>query len=142
MNRILNPITLLPLTARTASGAGSDFQEGSIGSAQSLLFELDVTAQSGGTPTLDVAIQAKMDGQYVNLARFSQTAAATGKKVVHVHRNRAAAAETVLAADPVVGTGYLAGDFEWLDTLRVKYTIAGTTPSYTFSVTVTPLVEL
>lgn len=132
-------VTLLASAARTASGVGSDVTDTKFERSSGLLIVLDVTAQSGTTPTLDVAIQAKIGANYVNLARFSQTGAATGQKGINLKRDLSFATELAPASDPAVGTGLLVNNHDWLDTLRVKYAIAGTTPSYTFSVTAYPV---
>lgn len=136
---VRTPATLLASAARTASGAGGDVLDKSLEFASALLLQINVTAQSGTSPTLDVAIQAKIGSNYVNLGRFSQYGAATGAKGVLVKRDLAFTTELAPAADPVVGTGLLVNNHDWLDTLRVKYTIAGTTPSYTFSVVAYPI---
>ena len=132
-------VTLLASAARTASGAGSDVTDTKHERATALLIVLDVTAQSGTTPTLDVVIQAKIGSNYVNLCRFSQYGAATGQKLINVKRDVSFATEPAPAADPAVSTGLLINNHDWLDTLKVKYAIAGTTPSYTFSVTLYPV---
>jgi hypothetical protein len=132
-------VLLLASAVQTASGTGADVGDRSLELASALLLVLDVTAQAGTTPTLDVVIQAKIGGNYVNLARFSQYAAATGPKAVNIKRDQAFATELVPAADPAVGSGLLANNHDWLATLRVKWAIAGTTPSFTFSVTCFPI---
>jgi hypothetical protein len=133
-------VTLLASQARTVSGSGADVQSDDLARATTLLLLLDVTAQAGTTPTLDVAIQAKIGAYYVNLARFSQTAAVTGAKLLVTKRDVTLAAEQVPAADPAVGTGLLNNDgLNWLDTLRVKWAIGGTVPSYAFSVVAYPI---
>lgn len=137
--RIQPSVTLLASAARSASASGADVIDDSLASASALLIQLDVTAQSGTTPTLDVAIQAKIDGQYVSLARFSQTAAVTGRKIINLKRGQAFATEIVPAADPAVGTGLLVNNHDWLNTLRVKFALGGGTPNYTFSVSATPI---
>lgn len=136
---VAGSVELLASAARTASGAGTDVVNQDLERASALLLVLDVTAQAGVTPTLDVAVQAKIGSDYVNLARFSQTGAATGKKGVTVKRDLAFSTELAPAADPDVGTGLLVNNHDWLDTLRVKHAIAGTTPSYTFSVVAYPI---
>lgn len=132
-------ITLLASAARTATGTGADVTDVEMEKATSLLVVINVTAQSGTTPTLDVAIQVKLDGSYTNLARFSQYGAATGKKAGNVKRDLSFATEIVLEADPAVGSGFAVNQHDWSDTFRVKWTIGGTTPSFTFSVACYPI---
>lgn len=103
----LPPQTVVTSAARTASGDSGE-QTG-YGSAEDLRVQLDVTAASGTSPTLDVVIEDTLDGTNWNvIGTFAQKAAA-GREVINV---------TALFADR----------------LRVRWTIGGTTPSFTFSV--------
>lgn len=98
---------LVESAARTASG-----DSGSIlgwGSADTIRAQLDVTAAAGTSPTLDVVIEDTLDGTNWNVvATFAQKVAA-GREVVNITT-------------------------PFSDTLRVRWTVAGTTPSFTFSV--------
>lgn len=132
-------VTLLASAARTADGAGSDVSDAALEIASGLILALDVTAQSGTGPTLDVAVLAKIGASYVILGRFSRTSAATGEKGIVVSRDLAFATELAPAADPAVSTGLLVNNHHWMSTLKVKYAIAGTTPSFTFSVVAYPV---
>jgi hypothetical protein len=100
-------VTGLASAARTTSsnsGTLSGFGDWSKFRAQ-----LAVTAASGTTPTLDVVIEDSLDGANWNtVATFTQKTAAS-----------------VQAVD-------VTGLFS--DQLRVRWTIAGTTPSFTFNV--------
>lgn len=99
-------ITFLPSAARTASGSSGEFN---LYDHDEALVFLDVTAASGTTPTLNVTIQTKDPaGNWYDLVSFTQRTAA-GKE-----------------AKPVSVFG---------ETLRIAYTVGGTTPSFTFSVT-------
>jgi hypothetical protein len=70
---------------------------------------LNVTAASGTAPTLNVLIEDTLDGlNYNTIGTFAQKAAA-GREVINV---------TV----------------PFSETLRVSWTVAGTNPSFTFSV--------
>src|SRR5262245_21679853 len=80
-------IELLASAVRTVNGSGVDISDRTIEQASALLIVIDVTAQGGTTPTLDVVIQAKIGANYVNLARFSQYGAATGPKGINVKRD-------------------------------------------------------
>jgi hypothetical protein len=98
-------ITLAASAARTATGTGSAVEMGDSGI---LRLTLDITAASGTTPTLDVAIQTSQDGStgWTTVASFAQqTGVATVRKV-------------------------FAGFDRYA---RASWTIAGTTPSFTFS---------
>ena len=80
------------------------------GAATTLRAQLDVTAGSGTSPTLDVVIEDSLDGSNWNtLGSFTQ---ATGS-----------AREVINVTTPF-------GPY-----LRASWTIGGTTPSFTFSVT-------
>lgn len=96
--------TLAPLAARTTTGEGGDVQ---IISGQSARCYLNVTAASGTSPTLDVTIVGVVDGADYTLFTFAQ--------------KTAAGVETVRTDDVP-------------DVLKAKWTIAGTTPSFTFEV--------
>lgn len=93
--------------ARTATGnqtIGSNF-----GSADSLRCQLNVTASSGTSPTLDVVIQDTLDGSNWNtIGTFAQKTAVS-REVINVTT-------------------------PFAETIRVLWTIGGTTPSFTFPV--------
>jgi len=75
------------------------------------IVQLNVTAASGTTPTLDVVIEDSVDGTNWNtFATFTQKTT-TGIEVVRI-------ADTVAFSDIV----------------RIRWTIAGTSPSFTFIV--------
>lgn len=98
-------LSLHDSAARTATGTGSSYELGDRGVLRLLL---DVTAASGTSPTLDVAVETSYDGStWRSVAAFAQkTAAGTERK-----------------------------SFSGCDRfVRITYTIGGTTPSFTFSV--------
>lgn len=93
--------------ARTATGTSAAFDTGS---AESLEATLTVSAASGTTPTLDVTLETSIDGgtTWTTVAAFAQR----------------------------TGAGSVGRVFGPLgDKCRWKWTIAGTTPSFTFAVT-------
>lgn len=104
--------TILASAARTASVNSADIinQSGS-----KLAVYLDVTAASGTTPTLDIAVKAKdpASGKYFLIGTFTQ--------------------KTGIISDAIfIGSG---ADVEFATkTYRVECVIGGTTPSFTFSV--------
>lgn len=101
--------TSVASAARTTSGDTGTITgyEG----ASTLRAQLDVTAASGTSPTLNVVIEDTLDGTTWNaVGTFAQKTAA-GREVIN-------------ATTPFAGR------------LRVRWTIAGTTPSFTFSVVV------
>ncbi|HPP12919.1 MAG TPA: hypothetical protein PKW42_09325 [bacterium] len=99
-------ITFLPSAARNTSG-----QSGSFGlyDMDEILVFLNVSAVSGASSTLDVKVQTQgPDGVWYDLQSFTQKTAA----------GQEAKAITVFG-----------------ETLRIAYTIGGSSPSFTFSVT-------
>jgi hypothetical protein len=77
--------------------------------ATKLRFQLNVTAASGTSPTLDVVVEDTLDGTNWNtVGTFAQRTAA-GRQVIDI-------------TSPFSGR------------LRVRWTIGGTAPSFTFSV--------
>ena len=83
---------------------------GGYGPAQTLRAQLNVTAASGTTPTLDVVIEDTLDGgaTWNTVGTFVQATAVT-RSVINVTT-------------------------PFADTLRIRWTVAGTTPSFTFAV--------
>lgn len=132
----VDAITLLASAARTATGDGAAVSNARLRRAISLLFVLDVTAQSGTTPTLDVEVQARLDGvNYTELVQFARNTGTVQTRALNVKRGISFTTELTLEADPAVaGTATVVNNLDWIDTLRVTWAIAGTTPSFTFSV--------
>jgi hypothetical protein len=102
-------LNLVPLQARNANGSqnfsGMGLPDGP------LKFDLEVTAASGTSPTLNVSVQESVDGgaTYTNKASFAQK---TG-----------AGSETITVSPP------------HRDYMRINWTIGGSgSPSFTFSV--------
>lgn len=101
--------TLVASAARTASGNSGIL--GGYGLATTIRAQLDVTAASGVAPTLDVVVEDTLDGTNFNaIGTFTQATAAT-RQVINITT-------------------------PFSDRLRVRWTAAGTTPSFTFSVVV------
>lgn len=100
-----NPVASAAVTTTGNSGALTGY-----GAAATLRAQLNVTAASGTTPTLDVLIEDSLDGgvTWNTVGTFAQKTA-VAREVVNI---------TVPFAD----------------TLRVRWTVAGTTPSFTFAV--------
>ena len=100
---------LLASGARTVSGEGSSLD---LGNTRELIVTLDVSTASGTSPTLDVKLQHSPDGSL-----WSDLGTAFAQK-------------TGVAREVKVFTQYHRY-------VKVVYTIAGTTPSFTFSVKAT-----
>ncbi len=107
-NRKASRITLIASAAQTASGDSGSIETGEYTQA---FVTLNCTAASGTTPTLNVQLQGSDDGgtTWYNIpnAAFTQLTAA--------------------------GTGVLQLT-NFPDFIRAAYTIAGTTPSFTFAI--------
>lgn len=116
--------TVFASAARTASANSDDFDL-PYDAAGVLLF-LNVSAASGTTPTLDVKLQTKdpISGSYLDIpgAAFTQKTTAAGLSTLTVHPFATASPGVIAQA---LGR-----------TLRVATTVAGTTPSFTYSVAV------
>lgn len=100
--------TPVPSAARTTSGDSAALQ--GYGPASSIRAQLNVTAASGTSPTLNALIEDSVDGgaTWNTIGTFAQRTAA-GREVINI--------------TTPFGTQ-----------LRVRWTIAGTTPSFTFAV--------
>lgn len=94
--------------ARTATGnSGTRY---GYGPASSLRVQLDVTAASGTTPTLDVLVEDTLDGtNYNTIGTFAQKTT-TGREVINITT-------------------------PFSDKVRYSWTVGGTSPSFTFSIT-------
>ena len=130
---------ILPSAARTTAGDSGWYT----GYADSLYLGLllEVTARSGTTPTLDIAIEHSLDGGTTGLqiARFVQVTSAQTlpyREYVEIGPQIATAASA--AVTPVTGgTAYnRAGqNANFADAIRLRWPLpGGTTPSFTFRV--------
>lgn len=93
--------------ARTTSSQSATLTD--YGPAQTLRAQLNVTAASGDTPTLDVLIEDTLDGTTWNTVGTFAQKVTTGREVINVTT-------------------------PFADRLRVRWTVAGATPSFTFAV--------
>ena len=134
-------VTILASAARTTTADGSAVTEPRWLAARALLVVLDVTAQSGTTPTLDVEVQARIGATNFNeLVQFARNTGVVQTVMLNVKRDISFTTELTVAADPAVaGTATVVNNVDWADTLRATWAIAGTTPSFTFSVLAYPL---
>lgn len=95
--------------ARTASGNSGT--KGGFENASVLRAQLNVTAASGTSPTLDVILEDTLDGTNWNVVGTFAQKVAVGREVINV-------------------------TIPFTDRLRSRWTVGGTTPSFTFSVDV------
>lgn len=100
--------TAVPSAARTAPGNSGPLL--AYGFPKALRAQLNVTAASGTTPTLDVIIEDSVDGgtTWNTIGTFAQKTA-IGREVINITT-------------------------PFTPLLRVRWTIAGGTPSFTFAV--------
>lgn len=103
--------TVVASGARTASG-NSGVLAG-YGEASTLRVQLDSAGGTGTTPTLDVVIEDSLDGTNWNTigTAFTQVTAGASRQVKDINT-------------------------PFADRIRVRWTVGGTTPSFTFSVIV------
>lgn len=100
-------VTAVSSVARTTSGTSATLA--GFGDWSRMRAQLAVTAATGTAPTLDVVIEDSLDGTNWNtVGTFTQATAA--------------------AVQAVDITGF------FTDRIRVRWTVAGTTPSFTFAV--------
>jgi hypothetical protein len=101
--------TVVPAATRTASGDTGVLA--GYGGASSLRVQLLVTGAAGTAPTLDVVIEDTLDGvEWNTVGSFAQKTG-VGREVINV-------------TSP------------FANRLRVRWTVGGTTPSFTFAVVV------
>lgn len=127
---------LLASAARTTS---SNVDWDGFADVNNMSLLLEVTAQSGTSPTLNVAVEGTYDGTtYVQLGAFSQLVAA-GRGVLDI--GPALTPATNAAVTPVSGgTAFSRGAVSTLipNRIRLRWVIGGTaTPTFTFSVRAT-----
>lgn len=99
--------TLVPSAARTASGDSGPLT--GWGVPASARVQLEVTAAAGTSPTLNVVIEDTLDGTNWNVVGTFAQKTAAGREVINLST-------------------------PFADTLRARWTVGGTTPSFTFSV--------
>lgn len=109
------PQVVVPSAARTATGQSAALGIGGVapsGQADTVALAVDVTAVSGTTPSMTVSVEWSFDGTSFFVADVADafTAITAAKKVVRLFDVKASL-------------------------YRVVWTISGTTPSFTFSVT-------
>jgi hypothetical protein len=103
-------ITDVTVASAARNTNGNSGPIGGFGSAKTLRAQLNVSAASGTTPTLNVLIEDSVDG------------GATWNTVGTFAQKTAISREVVNVVAP------------FTDLLRVSWTIGGTTPSFTFEV--------
>lgn len=118
---------ILPSISRTVSGnkvfGTSDFT--------GAIFFLDIPARSGTTPTLDIKFQYKdpISGNFVDMPGCSFA------------QKNAVGSDTLTIYPGVVATANRSVPLALGDEVNMVYTIGGTTPNFTFSVSMDELRE-
>ena len=102
--------------ARTASGTGGVYT--TLGRGTKTVMEVNVTAVSGTSPTLDIYVQTSHNGETFMDASFLNTS-------------------TPLKFPQITAVGSYSLQFEYYGLyLRLRWDIGGTTPSFTFSTSI------
>jgi hypothetical protein len=134
LRRPLKTQNLVPSAARTTSGDSGAIVINDM-DMSNVLIRLSVSAASGTSPTLDVYFQQSLDGgsTWVDVAHYPQvTSALTNPHYVSL----AVGASNAINAS--VGDGTIAanslGTSLVSNVWRIKWTIGGTSPSFTFAV--------
>lgn len=109
---------LVSSAARGASG-DSGILDINFGVWKSLRLQLYVTAVTGTIPALDVVIEDTLDGTTFNTVGTFTQKTAPGRQVINIYQKE----------NPAAGF-----DYPFANRCRVRWTIAGTAPSFTFSV--------
>jgi hypothetical protein len=101
--------TFVESASRTVSGDSGPLA--GFGDESTLRAQLDVTAASGTSPTLDVVLEDTLDGTNWNMIGTFAQKTGPGREVINVTT-------------------------PFTDRLRARWTVGGTTPSFTFDVLV------
>ena len=147
-------IDLLDSQIRAESGDGGEVDKVELCYAKGVLFILDITSVSGTSPTLDMAIYAKMGGYYFRLLQFTQkTGVFSGARFIRRDGASFTDAITLLSSvpTPTASSAYVKDGMPWSSTFVVAYNIGGTfapgdpgpppvpAEGFTFSVKAIPL---
>jgi hypothetical protein len=125
----LQAVTLALITTAGANSTGTTTE--GLGPFEEADLVLNVTAQSGTTPTLNVLVDGRYDGtNFINIAKYTQVGGTIGKYNLHITK-RLTQGLVDVSADAGAGTTRAVG---FGDALRVRWVIAGTSPSYTAAV--------
>lgn len=100
-------VSFVESAARTASGDSGAVA--GFGDKVSLRAQLNITAASGTAPTVDVVLEDTIDGTNWNVVGTFAQKTAAGREVINI-------------------------TLPFSDRLRARWTVAGTTPSFTFTV--------
>ncbi len=126
---------LVASAARTTSSNSGLIDFVDIGEWDNAVVELAVTTVTGTSPTLDLYVQETLDGtNFIDVAHFTQV---TGVLAIP-HRVALSKGVTTDAVKEGVGDATAtAGQLGFplvTNHIRIKWVVAGTTPSFTFAV--------
>ena len=122
---------LLSSSARIVNGSTSGLTD--YGNYRTALIQVNVTVASGTTPTLDVYIDTSTDDtNWINIAHFTQFIT-TGRRYIQLSNNTINSVSDIDATTDLAAGSVLTGP--WGSTIRVRWVITGTTPSFTFGIT-------
>lgn len=102
-----NTVELAGSLARTASGSSAS--TGGMTSRTTLRVQLSVTAASGVSPSLAVVLEDTLDGENWNTIGTFAAKTAVGREVINI-------------------------EAPFTETVRARWTLSGTAPSFTFAV--------
>ncbi|HDK42890.1 MAG TPA: hypothetical protein ENG87_05905 [Candidatus Pacearchaeota archaeon] len=134
---IVNAVDFIQNNVLLASGARTTSSNTGpltgYGNYRSAIIQVNVTAASGTTPTLDVYIDTSIDDtNWLNIAHYTQFTT-TGRRVFRLNEYQpGGAADADATADLGAGTQQQGS---WGSTIRIRWVITGTSPSFTFDVT-------
>lgn len=124
-------LVLAPSAARTAAFTGEAIP---IKGYNSLLIELNSTAASGTSPTLDVKVQTRVgpNGSWADIGAFAQVTGVT-KRIMRISRLATPDTEEGALTDGTLAAGTVQqGPLG--DQLRIKHAApGGTNPSFTYA---------
>lgn len=107
------------------------------GGARTLIIELDITAVTGTTPTLDVKVQTLVDGtNWCDVAAFTQRTTGTARQLLRITSSPGTVQAEVACTDGTLAAATIhQGPFG--SAFRIKHATPGgtATPTYTYSVT-------
>lgn len=99
------------LASGPKSAAGDSGIKGGYGATKTLRVQLNVTAVTGVAPTLDVVLEDTIDGTNFNVVGTFAQKTASGREVINITT-------------------------PYTDSIRARWSVGGTTPSFDFTVRV------
>ena len=130
-------VTLVASAARTTSTNSGNLKDttANLSACDAFSIVLDVTANAGDAPTLDVQLDTSPDGgtTWFKAYGFTQVTTSTATRRLDVRYGGLNVGEAA-AENSIAGTGQLKVDTVLSRDLRVKWTVAGNPSGITFGV--------